>query len=434
MKKVFDETVSLVVNSAIKAQNVVGASILVAKEGKVIYTLQAGFSDREREKKVDETTIFRLASMTKPIVSAAALAMVEAGLLDLDSPITDWLPDFKPKTIEGGSAIITVRQLLNHTAGFTYGFLSSDNEPYRSAGVSDGMDESVLSLEENLKRLAKVPLSYNPGTSWCYSVATDVLGAVLEKAAKKSLPDIVQQYVTGPLEMKDTAFLIKDMSKLAVAYADNREKDGPARLMEIKDQVLLEGCGPVNYAPGRITNPKAYPSGGAGMAGTAADYLKFLETIRNGGHPILKLESVKLLTHDSVKDFDVPAAGPGYGFGLGFAVVRDSKTAGTPRNNGSYEWGGVYGTKMFVDPKEQLTVIMLTNTGLEGLTGKFSGNVTSAVYAALNKLESEKEQKKNFTSTTESTHSPRLVGGQNPKKNQEKNQTAESETDKSFIV
>jgi CubicO group peptidase (beta-lactamase class C family) len=407
----FSEVIKPTIADAIDSGRVVGTSIIVARHGKIIFDSHTGFADRENSKAVTKNTIFRLASMTKPIVSAAALALIENGILDVDAPISRWLPNFRPK-FDGKPAIITIKHLLTHTAGFSYSFLSSDNEPYRSAGVSDGIDESVLSLDENLQRLAKVPLMFAPGSSWCYSLATDVLGRIMEKATGKPLPDIVEQYITRPLGMTDTTFRMteKQADRLAKAYADS--KPGvPARAMQDRDQVLLEGCGPIHYAPGRIKNTKAYPSGGAGMAGTAADYLKFLEAIRQGGHPILTAQSVALLTQDAVQGFDVPAAGPGYGFGLGFAVVRDSKEAGTPRSTGTYEWGGVYGTKTFVDPQKGLSVIILTNTGLEGLTGKFPVDMTAVIYKALPLIKDSRHGEEKKKQTPRNQRGTNLLGG-----------------------
>ncbi|SRR5579885_1662481 len=369
-----------VIEDAVSAGRIVGASVIVAQHGEVILEHHTGWADREEKRPVTEETIFRLASMTKPIVSAATLALVEKDVLSLDTPISCWLPAFTPRLSNGNQAVITLRHLLTHTAGLTYGFLFAENNPLQSAGVSDGIDESVLSLDDNLERLATVPLMFAPGTSWCYSLATDVLGAVLERACNQPLPQIIEEWVTGPLGMKDTTFHLSSHERLAKAYADSHEANGSARVMQNKDKVLLEGCGYIHYAPGRITNKQAYPSAGAGMAGTARDYLIFLEALRNGGQPILSRQSVDLLTSDAVKDFDVPAAGPGFGFSMGFAVVRDSQTANTPRHAGSYDWGGVYGTKMFVDPEIGLSAVMLTNTALEGLTGKFSNDVTRAIY------------------------------------------------------
>ncbi len=224
---------------------------------------------------------------------------------------------------------------------------------------------------------------FEPGSAWCYSLATDVVGAILEQACGQPLSVIVEKYVTGPLSMKDTTFHLKEKETkyLTQAYAD-KGSAVVARLMQAKDQVLLEGCGPIHYAPNRVTNLKAYRSGGSGMIGTAKDYLIFLEAIRCGGAPILSTDSVKLLTQDAIQNLGETAVGPGYGFGMGFAVIRDPSSAGTPRSEGSYDWGGVYGTKMFVDPQAGLSVVMLTNTALEGLTGSFSIELTQAIYDA----------------------------------------------------
>jgi CubicO group peptidase (beta-lactamase class C family) len=382
MKEKMQTLLQPVIDQAITDSEIVGTSIIVAKDGEVVFESHSGLADRENEQLVNEDTVFRLASMTKPIVSAAAMVLVEKGMLDLDAPITNWLPQFTPKLANGENATITVRHLLTHTSGLSYGFLSPDNEPYYSAGVSDGLDEKVLSLEENLQRLASVPLMFAPGTAWCYSLSTDILGAILEKVCQQSLPEIVEQYVTKPLGMNNTTFYVESLSKLAKAYADKSDDMEYARAMQPEDQVLLPGCGPIHYAPGRIANKQAYPSGGAGMAGTARDYLTFLETIRQGGGTILSIDSINSMTQDAVHGFDVAAAGPGYGFGMGFAVVRDSEKAGTPRQDGSYEWGGVYGSKMFVDPKAKISVVILTNTALAGLM-TFPEKVTNAIYKAL---------------------------------------------------
>lgn len=370
-----------IIEEAIKVGKIVGTNILITHDGHTIFELHTGWANREEKKVVNEGTLFRLASMTKAIVTAAAMALVEKGILQQDAPITNWLPDFRPVSPNGKILPIFLKHLLTHTSGLSYSFLSPDNEPYHSAGISDSMDETVLSLEENLKRLASVPLMFNPGEGWSYSLSTDVLGAVIEKACGKSLPVIVKEYVTGPLNMQDTAFQVDEKDRLALPYADN--PGGMARLMQEKDQMRLEGFGLIHYAPNRIFNKLAYPSGGSGMVGTAKDYLVFLEALRKGGYPILQPGSVKLMAQDAVPHFDVPAAGPGYGFGMGFAIVRDSEKANTPRLPGTYTWGGVYGTHMFVDPKMKLSVVILTNTALEGITGKFPINITRVLYDVL---------------------------------------------------
>lgn len=380
---VLQRQLDYVVRKALDCGQIVGVSVLVAQDGEVLFERHAGLADRERQLPVARDTQFRLASMTKPLVSAAALAQVERGTLSLDAPVTDWLPWFTPKLSDGRQPVITLRHLLSHTAGLTYGFLTPDNEPYRSAGVSDGIDESVLSLEDNLRRIAAVPLIYEPGSSWCYSVATDVLGGVLEAACGTDLGAIVKSWITDPLGMTDTGFRVENPRRLAQAYANAIQPGLPPRKMLEADAVQLEGCGPIQYAPGRIHNPEAYPSGGTGMAGTALDYLRFLETIRQGGRNILSSRSTALMTADVVDFLPELAAGPGLGFGLGFSIIRSPAAAGTPRRHGSYGWGGVYGTSAFVDPEARLSVVILTNTALEGLTGVFPQHVTEAIYTAL---------------------------------------------------
>ena len=365
-----------VIKNAIDSGKIVGASVLVMKEGQTIFERHAGWANRDRQTAVTSQTIFRLASMTKPIATAAALALVEQGVLSLDALITDWLPDFKPRLADGTPGQITLRHLLTHTSGLSYGFLMSNHEPYRSAGISDGIDETVLSLEENLARLATVPLLFTPGTNWCYSLSTDVLGAVLVKATGNTVPEIIAETVTRPLGMHDTVFYLANIDRVARAYKD--DGDTP-RLMALHDSVPLPELGDIYYAPCRIVNRDAYPSAGAGMAGTARDYALFLEAIRTSGKPILGKQSIALMTQDAVPTFDISVAGPGVGFGMGFSVIRDSVLANTPRHVGSFGWGGVYGGQMFVDPAESLTVVILTNTALEGCYA-FADAITQAVY------------------------------------------------------
>lgn len=372
-----------IIERALTTENIVGTSVMVARRGAIVFEQHAGWADREKKQPVTERTLFRLASMTKPLVSAAAFALLEQGGVELDAPVTRWLPTFTPKMPNGEFTPITVRHLLTHTAGLSYGFFSADNEPYRSAGVSDGLDEQGISLSENLERLATVPLLFTPGSSWHYSLSVDVLGAVLEQACQQPLSQIVAQYVTQPLAMYDTTFCVQgvDIERLAVAYADSYQPGGMPRIMQAQDQVWLPDAGPIQYAPGRITNSQAYPSGGAGMAGTARDYLKFLEVLRQGGKPILSANSVALMTEDAVSDFAEILAGPGLGHGMGFAVVRDPKAAGVPYHSvGTYQRGGVYGTNVFVDPAMELTVVILTNTALGGIEGKFPIIVERAIY------------------------------------------------------
>ena len=368
-------TLQQIIDNATAQEQIIGATVLVAKKGQLIFKQHAGWADKQAQKPVTDQTVFRLASLTKPIVSATTLALVEQGVLALDVPITRWLPYFKPTLSDGTVVDITLRQLLNHTAGLSYGFLTPDNEPYRSAGVSDGMDNVSLSLEANLQRLSEVPLCFEPGSAWRYSLSTDVIGAIIEAACQAPLKDVVARTITQPLGMASMTFHVEDAKHLVRAYRDD-ELGSSARLMQEPDQLWLPDMGLVNFSPERITNAHAYLSAATGLAGTAHDYLLFAEALRTG--TILSSESRVLLTEDSIPDFD--QVGPGFGFSLGFSVLRDKQAANTLQSVGSYGWSGVYGVNMFIDPVQDLSVIIMTNTAIV-VAKQFFNDVTQAVYA-----------------------------------------------------
>ena len=365
-----------VIDDTLARHRVVGTTILVARDGNVVFARAAGFADRESEQPVREDTIFRLASMTKPIVSAATLALVEQGTIHFDDPITRWLPDFRPATPDGQQPIITVRHLLTHTAGLNYGFKEPADGPYHQARVSDGLEQPGLSIDENLRRIASVPLLYRPGSVWHYSLATDVLGEVVARAGNESLPNVIQRLVTDPLAMKDTTFSVLDASRLATAYADANPQ--PVRMND--SQVVRNEEELITFSPSRAFDQNSYPSGGAGMIGTAWDYLKFLESLRTRDNAILKSESVAAMTTKAIPGVSAEELDPGWTFGLGFAVFEDPALDPTPRNPGSWRWGGVYGNSFWVDPVARLSLVALTNTAVAGMTGDFPDSVIRAVY------------------------------------------------------
>lgn len=371
----FREQLDPVINGALAEQRVVGTVVLVAHGGELHYRRAAGFADREANAPLREDAIFRLSSLTKPLVSATALAMVERGLLDLGDSVAKWIPDFRPALADGTKPDITVRQLLSHTAGLSYEFFEPQDGPYHKANVSSGLDQPGLSMKENLARIASVPLSYTPGTSWAYSVAHDVLGEVIARANRSSLPEAVSQYVTKPLELIDTSFDVRDASRLAVPYADGSPR--PTRMKP--SEVVNFPYGSIRFDPTRAFDPNSYPSGGCGMNGTGDDFLRFLEVLRTGGCPILKEESVRTITSNQSNG---KGSQPGMAFGFGLGVVTDPQTAQTPQAPGTFVWGGVYGHSWFVDPASELTVVILTNTAVEGLFGRFPYQIRDAVYAA----------------------------------------------------
>src|SRR5579872_1859349 len=215
--------VDAVIDAAVAEKRLVGVVVLIAYDGKIAYRRAAGLANRETRAQMSAERIFRFSSLTKPIVSAAAMALVERGKLGLDDAVTRWLPDFRPKLPDGRTPAITVRQLLTHTSGLGYGFAEGpDGAAYRQAQISDGLDESTVSLEKNLRRLASVPLHFEPGRSWNYSLGIDVIGAVLERADDAPLDDVVSQRITEPLGMSDTAFYCREPSRLAVPYVNDQ--------------------------------------------------------------------------------------------------------------------------------------------------------------------------------------------------------------------
>ena len=364
-----------VVDQALAEHRLVGAVVLVARDGKVVYRRAAGLADREASRPMAEDAIFRFSSVTKPFVSAAVMKLVEDGMLRLDDPVTKWLPDFRPKLADGTEPVITVRQLLNHTSGLTYGLAERPSHPYHQLGVSDGIDLSGITLDENLRRLGQAPLAFPPGSAWRYSLAIDVLGGVVEKATGKPLPQVVAETVTGPLGLTDTGFVARDPARLTAAYVN--AQPAPQRMTDNLDVPI--GPTAVRFAPSRALDPAAFPSGGAGMVGTAGDVLTLLEALREGGAPILKTATVAQMMQDQV-GIQAATQGPGWGFGYGWAVLDDPAVAKTPQGSGTIAWGGVYGHNWFVDPKNRLTVVILTNTAFEGMNGRVTTQVRDAVY------------------------------------------------------
>ena len=374
----FAQSLDTAIEKAIADKRLVGTVVLVALDGKLIYHRAAGYADREAQIPMREDAIFRLSSVSKPFTSMAAAALMQQGVLRLDDPVTKWLPEFTPSLPDGGKAVITIRHLLTHTAGLEYGFFQKEGGSYLRAGVSDGLDASGISLEENLRRIASVPLLFAPGTSWNYSVATDVLGAVIAKANNSTLPQALQKLVTGPLGMKDTGFAVTDKGRLAVPYYNAV----PQPLRMGAEENLSAGDGKIRLSPDRVFDATAFPSGGAGMLGTAPEVLLLLETIRKGGAPLVGADLMALMKKNQI---GTKRAGPGLGFGLGWAVLVDPIEAKTPQSKGTLAWSGVYGHSWFIDPAKKLTVVMLTNTTFEGIFGQFVTDVRDGVYGGLSK-------------------------------------------------
>jgi CubicO group peptidase (beta-lactamase class C family) len=364
----------MALEAAIREKRIVGAVLRVARDGALVAHHAVGWADRESRRPMTEDTPFRLASITKPIVTATALDLIGRGILSLDDAVTKWLPDFTP-TFEGRPATITIRHLLTHTSGLAYGFLEQPDGPYHRAKVSDALDAPGLSLEENLRRLATVPLAFRPGSAFLYSLSLDVLGAIIERATNTSLPEAVARVVTKPLAMNATGFRPQDPEELATPYADGTPEPVP---MVDGIYVPYAGAG-ATFAPSRALDPRSYPSGGAGMIGTAKDIHTFLEALR-----VRDRFAPQALVDEMFRDQITPIVSPilrdGWGFGYGAAVLRDPKSAGVPMNAGTIRWGGAFGHYWWIDPSARLSVVLLTNTAFEGMAGKTTMDVVNAVY------------------------------------------------------
>jgi CubicO group peptidase (beta-lactamase class C family) len=373
--------VDQVLRRALAEQRIVGAVVLVSQHGQLIYQHAAGLADREAGTPMRADNLFRLSSVTKPIVVAAAMRLAEQGRMQLDDPVTRWLPYFTPRLPDGQTPTITLRQLLDHTSGLGYAFQEDSHGVYHQLGISDGLDHSGISLEQNLHRLARAPLYFEPGTSWRYSLGIDVIGAVIERVTGKPLSKAVDELVTAPLGMHDSGFVAPDTRRLAVPYAEG--KPAPLRMTDNMEVPLPAEIGfNVCFAPSRALDPSAYPSGGAGMVGTAPDVLKLLETIRQGGGRLLTKDSTAQMMAAQVGE-QAQTQGPGWGFGYGWAVLVDPALAQTPQSKGTVQWGGVYGHNWFVDPARELSVVMLTDTAYEGMVGPLTTELRDAIYASL---------------------------------------------------
>ena len=362
-----------VINGALESGKITGVVVLVHREGEPVYQRAAGLADREAAIPVGFDTIFRMASVTKPIVAATALAMVERGLLALEDPVSKHLPWFRPPLADGTVPEISIHQLLTHTSGLMYNpefkQLAADRR------ISMGLTDTDLDYEANFSRHNTIPLAFAPGTQWAYSFATDILGAAIAAVHGGSLEDAVVNYIAGPLGMTDTRFHVTDPVRLAVPYGDAVPL--PVRMPDNWAGADPEGW-TLNFSPNRIFNPKAFQSGGAGMAGTARDIMTFLDMLAAGGKGVLKPETVDAGLSNQIGDLERDE--PGVKFGYFGAVVANRKLALTPQSVGSVRWGGVYGLDWFIDREAGLTSLVVTNNALEGCTGLFPQDIRDAVY------------------------------------------------------
>lgn len=343
---------------------IVGCVILVRQGGRAVYARAAGLADREAGRAMREDAIFRLASVTKPIVAAAALRMADAGLIGLDDPVTDYLPWFTPASPDGQVRPITISQLLTHTSGLTYAV---------GADVAGGLSGPLIPLEENLRRLARAPLAFAPGARWDYGMSIDVLGGVIAAVNGSDLAGAVARHVTGPLGMTETLFGVADAGRLAVPYADGR----PPRRMGEPEPVGAPGEATV-FSPGRIFRTDAPQSGGAGMAGTAGDVMRLMEALRAGD--FLSDATRRAALTNRIGRLARREVDAGKRFSLVGAVTEDPAAAATAMPVGAVDWGGAWGHNWVIDPGSGTCIVTCTNTAFEGCNGPFREEVNRAVF------------------------------------------------------
>lgn len=360
------------VDRALAENRIVGTVVVVRKNGELIYETARGLADREAGRAMTGDTIFRLSSLTKPIVAATILALVDAGKLRLDDKVHEHLPQFRPRLADSSVPDITIHHLLTHTSGLSSApFVSVEEQ-------AAGINRWRLGTEEILRRLAAMPLLFAPGTGWSYGPSIDVLGVIAGKLVGGKPEDAIRQYVTDPLRMKDSRFSVTDPDRLAAAYADGPK--GP-ELMGNPHSVPNQWGGITTFDPDRIFDAQAFQSGGGGMAGTAQDFMTLLETLRTGGGRVLRPQTVALGMADQTPQL-AHAQGPGWKFGYFGAWLDDPRLGQSPAPRGTVRWGGIYGHNWFIDPTNGLSVLSMSNTGLEGSDGAYREELRNAVYGA----------------------------------------------------
>jgi CubicO group peptidase (beta-lactamase class C family) len=335
-----------------------GAVGMVARKGRLVYSNAVGLRDPKAPDPMRTDTIFRIYSMTKPLTSVAAMLLVEDGVIELSDPVAKW--DVKVWTSSGEVAAeraMSVQDLLRHTAGLAYDELTQNTavkDALLAAGIlkqSIAFDARDLTAAEEVERLAKVPLIYQPGTTFEYSLSVDVLGRVIEAASGKRLGEFLSERLFKPLGMVDTAFWVPEskQQRLAEPFDKHPVTGAPIRLID-------------------VSKPPGNDSGGAGAVSTAGDYLRFGQMLLNGGaldgERIMSRPTIKLMTSDDLGTRPI-APTPGgqvlgattYTFGLGFAVPPGDGLATFPGSAGDFNWAGYAATWFWVDPKEEIVAV-----------------------------------------------------------------------------
>lgn len=378
------------INAEIAAGKIPGAVALVIKNGDIAYFKSFGFADVSSKARMQNDNIFRIASMTKAITSVAALTLYEKGHFQLNDPVSEYIPEFAEMAVvsavdDNSNASSTVAattsikiiDLLTHTSGIGYPFISSSvQKPYVDAGIIDGVTVKDITLASQMEVLAKQPLMFESGSKFAYGLNTDVLGYLIEVISGQSLEQYFAKEIFAPLDMHDSYFYLPDdkANRLVTLYAD--VGDGGLVVSQGDESTIF-----LDDPRYPVSGAKSYFSGGAGLSSTAHDYGRFLQMLLNDGEldgaRILSRKSVELMRSARVDwdDDQVPD------FSLGFAVVGDLGKDGELGSVGSYSWGGAFYTSYWVDPRENLIGVFMSQ--VRPASSDVSEKFSTLVYQAL---------------------------------------------------
>ena len=364
-----------VLQRSVDRQHIPGAVVLVARQGRIGLFEAVGQQNPATGTPMRTDSIFRIYSMTKPLVSVAVMMLVERGQLLISDPVGRWLPEYAQQAVLGASGLIpawqpaTVQDLLRHTAGLTYEFLG--DSPVQREYAKVQIASRGRSNEAFSQTLAAIPLQFQPRSCWAYSRATDVLGRLVEVISGQTLGAFLQQEIFEPLGMVDTGFAVPSAQQHRIVEPFGHDPDGgvPMKLFDPREVPAME-------------------SGGGGLMSTAMDYARFLQCLRNGGelngHRLLGRHTLAFMTADHLGDIPIDGTllPPGHGFGLGFAVCRAAGESPVPGSVGTYHWSGIGGTSFFVDPAQDLYAMLLTQAPNQ--RDHYRQLLRNLVYAALN--------------------------------------------------
>jgi CubicO group peptidase (beta-lactamase class C family) len=376
------ERLSAAIHADVARRLIPGAVLAIARQGRLAYAEAFGWRDREAGAPMSADAIFRVASMTKPITSVAAMMLAEEGRLEIAAPVAQYLPEFRDLTVgterRKAQRAMTVQDLMRHTSGLTYAQFG--DTPVQMIWRDTKLMDEDQTNAELVAKLAGLPLMFEPGTTWEYSMSTDVLGRVVEIVSGESLAEFFGDHIFRPLDMCDTGF----------AATGERA----ARVAEPQNDPATAARPPMR----NVTRENRWHSGGGGAVSTAADYLRFCQMLLNGG----ELDGVRLLAPKTIAHMAsdhlppdcaygetsrsrfgalAPVPEMGYGFGLGFAVRKEPGRSPVPGSVGEFFWGGVTGTYFWIDPQEQMAVVLMLQAPDQRLHYRYLSR--QLVYAAL---------------------------------------------------